>query len=56
MHGNASSQHEGQFPIRNLWTGGISLFCFGFAGSDHVSLGYYETMDLIFLMVLWGRR
>jgi pimeloyl-ACP methyl ester carboxylesterase len=44
LHGNASSQLEGQFLVPNLCPRGVFVFCFDFAGcgcsdGDYVSLG-----------------
>jgi hypothetical protein len=55
LHCNASSQCEGQFLIANLCLRGIALFCFDFAGcgrsgAAHVSLGYFELIDVQFLI------
>jgi pimeloyl-ACP methyl ester carboxylesterase len=55
MHGNASSQHEGQFLIPNLCPLGVALYCFDFAGcgasgGDFISLGHFETMDVQYLI------
>jgi pimeloyl-ACP methyl ester carboxylesterase len=55
MHGNASSQHEGQFLIPNLCPYGIVLYCFDFAGcgasgGEFISLGHFETIDVEFLL------
>lgn len=72
LHGNASSQLEGQFLVPNFCPYGIFVFCFDFAGcglsdGDYVSLGYFESQDVNFLIrtlhkqfamgpfVLWGR-
>ncbi|KAH0789855.1 Clan SC, family S9, unassigned serine peptidase [Histomonas meleagridis] len=72
MHGNASSQSEGLFLIPNLCKYGISVFLYdcagcGDSGGEYVSLGYYESKDVSFLMkqlmitfnlgpfVIWGR-
>ena len=72
MHGNASSQLEGQFLVPNLCPRGVAVYCFDFAGcgesdGDYISLGYYETKDVEYLMgflhstfnlgpfALWGR-
>ncbi|EAX99277.1 hypothetical protein TVAG_112930 [Trichomonas vaginalis G3] len=72
MHGNASSQIEGQFLIPNFCPRGIAVYCFDFAGcgesdGDYISLGYFETLDINYLMdflhstfnlspfALWGR-
>lgn len=72
MHGNASSQMEGQFLIPNFCPRGFAVYCFDFAGcgesdGDFISLGYYETQDVNYLMdflhstfhlgpfALWGR-
>jgi hypothetical protein len=50
MHGNASSQLEGQFLVPNFCPHGVCIFCFDFIGcgcSDgkYISLGYYEKQD-----------
>jgi hypothetical protein len=55
MHGNASSQLEGQFLIPNLCPKGIAVYCFDFVGcgasdGDYVSLGHYESIDTDFLI------
>jgi pimeloyl-ACP methyl ester carboxylesterase len=55
MHGNASSQHEGQFLIPNLCPLGIAVYCFDFAGcgasdGDVISLGHFETLDVEFII------
>jgi pimeloyl-ACP methyl ester carboxylesterase len=55
MHGNASSQHEGQFLIPNLCRRGIAVYCFDFAGcgasgGDFISLGHFEKLDVEFLI------
>jgi hypothetical protein len=55
LHGNASSQLEGQFLVPNLCPHGIFVFCWDFAGSgcsggDYVSLGWYEREDTEFLL------
>ena len=72
MHGNASSQNEGIFLIPNLCKYGIAVFLYdcagcGDSGGDYVSLGYYESKDVSFLIqqlmitlnlgpfVIWGR-
>ena len=72
MHGNASSQLEGQFLVPNFCPHGFAVYCFDFAGcgesdGDYISLGYYETQDVEYLMgflnstfnlgpfALWGR-
>ena len=72
MHGNASSQLEGQFLIPNVCPRGVALFLFDFAGcgdsgGDYISLGFYESQDVRFLLtmlevtfamkkfVFWGR-
>jgi pimeloyl-ACP methyl ester carboxylesterase len=72
MHGNASSQLEGQFLVPNLCPHGIAVCLFDFAGcghsdGDYVSLGFWESADLNFLIgqlsnsfnlsrfILWGR-
>jgi pimeloyl-ACP methyl ester carboxylesterase len=55
LHGNSSSQLEGQFLIPNICSHGIALYCFDFAGcgasdGDFISLGHYEAMDVCFLL------
>ena len=55
LHGNASSQLEGQFLVPNICKYGIFVFCFDFCGcgnSDgkYISLGYYEKQDTEFLI------
>lgn len=55
LHGNASSQFEGQFLVPNLCKYGIFVCCFDFAGcgcsgGDFVSLGYFEKEDTEFLI------
>jgi pimeloyl-ACP methyl ester carboxylesterase len=51
LHGNASSQYEGQFLVPNLCPYNIAVYCFDFAGcgasdGEYISLGYYETQDI----------
>lgn len=72
LHGNSSSQKEGKFLVPNICSRRVSMFCFDFSGSgnsdgDYISLGYFETKDLFFLInelkntfnmgpfALWGR-
>ena len=72
LHGNASSQLEGQFLVPNFCPYSCFVFCFDFIGcgssdGDYISLGYYETEDVCFIIdflknsfglgpfVLWGR-
>ena len=55
LHGNASSQLEGQFLVPNLCRYGIYVFCFDFAGcgcseGKYVSLGFYEKEDTEFII------
>lgn len=55
LHGNASSQLEGQFLVPNLCKYKIYVCCFDFAGcgcsgGDYVSLGYFEKEDTEFLL------
>jgi pimeloyl-ACP methyl ester carboxylesterase len=55
MHGNASSQYEGQFLIPNLCARGIAVYCFDFAGcgasgGEFISLGHFERLDVEFLI------
>ena len=51
LHGNASSQEEGQFLISLLCPHGICVFCFDCTGSGisegkYIGLGYTEKEDL----------
>ena len=55
LHGNASSQLEGQFLVPNLCSYGIFVFCFDFcgcgnSGGKYISLGYFEKQDTEYLM------
>ena len=55
LHGNASSQFEGQFLVPNVCKHGIFVCCFDFAGcgcsgGEYVSLGYFEKQDTEFLI------
>ena len=55
LHGNASSQLEGQFLVPNFCQFGVFVFTFDFAGcgcsdGEYVSLGYFEEQDTEFLM------
>lgn len=55
LHGNASSQLEGQFLVPNICCHGVFMFLFDFAGcgcsdGDYISLGYFEKQDIEFLM------
>ena len=55
LHGNASSQLEGQLLVPNLCNYGIFVFCFDFAGcgcsdGDYISLGFFETQDTDYLI------
>lgn len=55
LHGNASSQLEGQFLVPNLCKYGIYVVCFDFAGcgcsgGDYVSLGFFEKQDTEFFL------
>ena len=55
MHGNASSQLEGQFLVPNLCRYGVSVFCYDSVGcgcseGEFISLGFYEREDINFLM------
>ena len=57
MHGNASSQLEGQFLVPNVCPRGIALFLFDFAGcgnsdGDYISLGFHESQDVRFLLTM----
>ncbi|OHS94505.1 Clan SC, family S9, unassigned serine peptidase [Tritrichomonas foetus] len=72
LHGNASSQHEGKYLVPDFCSNDVAVFCFDFPGSgnsdgEYISLGYFETQDLTFLInqlktsfrmgpfALWGR-
>ena len=60
LHGNASSQLEGQFLVPNLCPLGIFVFCFDFAGcgcsgGKYVSLGWFEREDTEFLLNILHR-
>ena len=55
MHGNSSSQLEGQFLVPNLCQFNIFVFCFDFVGcgcssGEHISLGYFEHTDTEFIL------
>lgn len=55
LHGNASSQLEGQFLVPNFCPYGIFVYLFDFAGcgnsgGDYISLGYFEMTDTIYLI------
>jgi pimeloyl-ACP methyl ester carboxylesterase len=55
LHGNASSQLEGQFLIPNLCPYGFAVYLFDFAGcgnseGDYISLGLWEGFDINFLI------
>lgn len=55
MHGNASSQTEGQFLVPNFCPYGIYVFCFdsvgcGCSDGEYISLGYFEKQDIDYLM------
>ena len=55
LHGNASSQYEGQFLVPNLCPYGVAVYCFDFIGcgasaGDYISLGYYEQKDVELLL------
>jgi pimeloyl-ACP methyl ester carboxylesterase len=55
LHGNASSQLEGQFLVPNLCPYGFFVVCWDFAGcgcsgGEYISLGYFEKEDTEFLM------
>jgi pimeloyl-ACP methyl ester carboxylesterase len=55
MHGNASSQLEGQFLVPQFCPMGVAVYCFDFSGcgeseGDFISLGYYEKQDVEYLM------
>jgi pimeloyl-ACP methyl ester carboxylesterase len=55
MHGNASSQLEGQFLVPNVCPHGVAVYLFDFAGcgysdGEYISLGHFETADLNFLI------
>lgn len=55
LHGNSSSQQEGQFLIPNMCKYGVALYVFDFAGcgmsgGEFITLGVNETRDLDFLI------
>lgn len=55
LHGNASSQLEGQFLVPNICPRRVFVVCFdaigcGMSDGEYVSLGYYETGDTEFLI------
>ena len=55
MHGNASSQLEGQFLVPNLCPHNVFVVCFDFIGcgcsdGEYVSLGYFERGDTEFII------
>lgn len=55
LHGNASSQLEGQFLVPNFCPYNVFVCTFDFAGcgcsdGDYVSLGYFESQDCLFLL------
>jgi pimeloyl-ACP methyl ester carboxylesterase len=60
LHGNASSQLEGQFLVPNLCPHAVFLFCFDFAGcgnsgGEFVSLGWYERQDTELLIEILSK-
>lgn len=55
LHGNASSQLEGQFLVPNLCNFGVIVCCVDFCGcgcstGDFVSLGFHERYDIEYLL------
>ena len=55
LHGNSSSQVEGQFLIPNVCKYGVALYVFDFAGcgksdGEYITLGVNETNDLNYLI------
>ena len=51
LHGNASSQLEGQFLVPIFVPAGVSVLCFDMSGSgnsegEYISLGYFEKDDV----------
>ena len=55
MHGNSSSQLEGQFLVPNFCQYNVYVFCFDFVGcgcssGDTISLGYFEQKDTEFII------
>jgi pimeloyl-ACP methyl ester carboxylesterase len=55
LHGNASSQLEGQFLVPNLCPHGIFVLCWDFAGcgcseGEYISLGSFEKDDTEFVI------
>lgn len=60
LHGNTSSQLEGQFLIPNICPYNIALFCFDFAGcgvsdGNYISLGFFESLDTNFVIESLGQ-
>ena len=72
LHGNASSQLEGRFLVPTFCAHNVAVYLFDFCGcgksdGEYISLGYYEEMDLNYLInqlnlsfnlgpfALWGR-
>jgi alpha/beta superfamily hydrolase len=61
LHGNASSQLEGQFLVPNFCPHGVFVVCWDFAGcgcshGDYVSLGWFEKEDTEFLLDVLSRQ
>jgi len=55
LHGNASSQQEGQYLVPNFCPKGVAVYLFDFAGcgqsdGEYISLGYYEKIDVELLL------
>ena len=55
LHGNASSQLEGQYLVPNFCPHGVAVYCFDFAGcgasdGDYISLGHFEKIDVELLL------
>ncbi|OHS95931.1 Clan SC, family S9, unassigned serine peptidase [Tritrichomonas foetus] len=55
LHGNASSQIEGQFLVPNVCKYNVFMLCFDFAGcgmsdGEYISLGWFEKQDVEWMM------
>ena len=55
MHGNASSQLEGQFLVPNVCHHGLFVFLYdsaacGCSEGEYISLGYFESPDVEYIM------
>lgn len=61
MHGNASSQLEGQFLVPNICPHEVFVFCFDFVGcgcssGEYISLGMNETGDTEYVVNYLQKR